>query len=134
MKKNKKTIIALILFVVLVAAAALVWYFNKPSNDTNSLLKTIEVSVVHGDGSEKSFEIKTNEEYLRGALEQEKLIEGDEGEYGLFITSVDGEEADSDAQQWWCLNDGEGVMLNTSIDDTAINDGDCYELILKTGW
>lgn len=131
---KKKTVIAVIVFVVLVAAAALVWHFNKPANDANSLDKTIAVSIVHGDGSEKSIEIKTNAEFLRGALEQEKLIEGDEGEYGLFITSVDGEVADSDNQEWWCINDGEGMMLNSSVDDTAISDGDSYELILKTGW
>lgn len=134
MKKNRKTLIAVIILIVLVAAAALVWYFNKPTGEANSLDKTIEVSIVHGDGSQKDFMIETDEEYLRGALEQEKLIEGDEGEYGLFITAVDGEEADSDAQQWWCINDGEGAMLPTSVDDTAINDGDSYELILKTGW
>lgn len=134
MKKNRKTLIAVIILIVLVAAAALVWYFNKPTGDTNSLDKTIEVSIVHGDGTKNDLEIKTNEQFLRGALEQEKLIEGDEGEYGLFINTVDGETANSDNQEWWCLNDGEGTMLPTSVDDTAINDGDSYELILKTGW
>ena len=134
MKKNKKTIIAVIVFVVLVAAAALVWYFNNPTADANSGDKTVSVSVVHGDGAKKDFEIKTNEEFLRGALEQEKLIEGDDGEYGLYIMSVDGETADESIQQWWCVNDAEGNMLPTSVDQTAIQDGDIYEIVLKTGW
>lgn len=134
MKKNKKTIIAVILLAVLVAALVLVWHFFGPNSDTNSFDKTISVTVIHGDGSQKDFSIGTNEEFLRGALEQEKLVEGDESEYGLFITSVDGEAADSAAEQWWCICDGDGNMLMTGVDTTPINDGDVYQIILKTGY
>lgn len=134
MNKNKKTIIAVILLAVLVAALVLVWHFFGPNSDTNSFDKTISVTVIHGDGSQKDFSIGTNEEFLRGALEQEKLVEGDESEYGLFITSVDGEAADSAAEQWWCICDGDGNMLMTGVDTTPINDGDVYQIILKTGY
>lgn len=134
MKKNKKTIIAVILLAVLVAALVLVWHFFGPNSETNSFDKTISVTVIHGDGSQKDFSIGTNEEFLRGALEQEKLVEGDESEYGLFITSVDGEAADSAAEQWWCICDGDGNMLMTGVDTTPINDGDVYQIILKTGY
>ena len=134
MQKNKKTIIAVIVLLVLVAAAALVWYFNNPTADANSARKTVTVKVVHGDGEEKSFDIKTNAEFLRGALEQEKLVEGNDGEYGLYIMSVDGETADESIQQWWCVNDAAGEMLMTSVDQTAIQDGDIYEIVLQTGW
>ena len=134
MKKNKKTVIAVIVLIVLVAAAALVWYFCNPAADANSADKTISVSVIHGDGSQKDFSIQTNEEFLRGALEQEKLVEGSESEYGLYITAVDGETADEGNQQWWCINNAEGEMLPTGVDDTAIQDGDVYEIVLETGW
>lgn len=134
MNKNKKTIIAVILLAVLVAALVLVWHFFGPNSETNSFDKTISVTVIHGDGSQKDFSIGTNEEFLRGALEQEKLVEGDESEYGLFITSVDGEAADSAAEQWWCICDGDGNMLMTGVDTTPINDGDVYQIILKTGY
>lgn len=134
MNKNKKTIIAVILLAVLVAALVLVWHFFGPNSEANSFDKTISVTVIHGDGSQKDFSIGTNEEFLRGALEQEKLVEGDESEYGLFITSVDGEAADSAAEQWWCICDGDGNMLMTGVDTTPINDGDVYQIILKTGY
>lgn len=134
MNKNKKTIIAVILLAVLVAALVLVWHFFGPNSEANSFDKTISVTVIHGDGSQKDFSIGTNEEFLRGALEQEKLVEGDESEYGLFITSVDGEAADSAAEQWWCICDGDGTMLMTGVDTTPINDGDVYQIILKTGY
>ena len=132
--KNKKTLIAVILLVVLVAAAALVWYFCNPAKDANSFDKTIEVTVTHSDKTQKDFTIKTNEEFLRGALEQEKLVEGDDGEYGLFITAVDGETANADNEEWWCINGADGQMLPTGVDDTAINDGDSYEIVLTVGW
>ena len=151
MNKNKKTIIAVILLAVLVAAFVLVWHFFgpnseansfdktisvtvSPNSETNSFDKTISVTVIHGDGSQKDFSIGTNEEFLRDALEQEKLVEGDERGYGLFITSVDGEAADSAAEQWWCICDGDGNMLMTGVDTTPINDGDVYQIILKTGY
>ena len=134
MQKKTKIIIAVSLLVVLFAALALVWHFNNPAKDANDFDKQIEVTVTHGDGSEKDFTIQTNEKFLRGALEQEKLVEGTESEYGLFITTVDGETADDANQEWWCINDGEGTMLPTGVDETAINDGDSYELVLTVGW
>lgn len=134
MQKKTKIIIAVSLLVVLFAALALVWHFNNPANDANDFDKQIEVTVTHGDGSTKDFTIQTNEKFLRGALEQEKLVEGTESEYGLFITTVDGETADDANQEWWCINDGEGTMLPTGVDETAINDGDSYELVLTVGW
>lgn len=134
MKENRKTIIAIIILAVLVAAAVLVWAFFGPDRDTDSFDKTISVTVIHGDGSTKDFSIDTNEEYLRGALEQESLVQGDESEFGLFINTVDGETADADAQQWWCINDANGEMLMTGVDDTVIHDGDAFQIVLTTGY
>ena len=54
--------------------------------------KSITVTVVHGDGSSKDFDLQTNSEYLREALEEQDLITGTEGEYGLFITEVDAKQ------------------------------------------
>ena len=70
---------------------------------------------------------------VRGALEQEGLVQGDESEYGLFVTVVDGETADSEQQQWWCFTKG-GEMLMTGVDDTPIADGEQYEITLTIGW
>lgn len=46
--------------------------------------KTITLTVVYADASTKDFTITTNEDYLRGALEQEKLIAGDESGVGII--------------------------------------------------
>jgi len=131
--QKRKTVIAVIVFVLLIAVFAAVWFILDPLGSANSLEKTIGVTVIHGDGTQKSFTIETNEEFLAGALEQEKLIEGTQSEYGIFISAVDGETADESAQQWWCLTkSGETVM--TGADMTPIADGDQYELTLTEGW
>ena len=75
--------------------------------------------------------ISTDSENRRGALEQEGLISGDESEYGLYVTTVDGETADSNLNQWWCFTK-DGEMLMTGVDDTMIADGEHYETFIDT--
>ena len=130
---NKKTkiILAAAILLVLVVGALLVWQMNKPAAQEGG--KKLVVTVVHGDGTSKDFSIATDAEFLRGALEEQSLIEGSESEYGLYVTSVDGETADESIQQWWCFTKG-GEMLMTGVDSTPIADGEHYEITLTTGW
>lgn len=130
-KKTRNIIIAVALLLVLVIGAALIWNANRPEAQEGG--KALEVTVVHGDESSKDFSFSTDADNLRTALEEQKLIEGTESEYGLFVTTVDGETADDAQQQWWCFSkDGEDLM--TGVDDTMIADGEHYEITLKTGW
>ena len=132
MSKRAKVILAVVLLLVVAAAAVLLYLHFSPKPVEGA--KTVTVEVIHGDESKKEFVIHTDEETLRGALEQEKLIEGKESEWGLYVLTVDGETADEEQQQWWCFNDGEGNMLETGVDSTMIQDGEVYEIVLKTGW
>ena len=66
-------------------------------------------------------------------MEPEGIIQGSESEFGLYILTVDGETADEDLQQWWCITKG-GEQLMTGADDTMIADGEQYEFTLTTGW
>ncbi|MBR3239186.1 MAG: DUF4430 domain-containing protein [Oscillospiraceae bacterium] len=97
------------------------------------LMVTITFLVVHGDGSQKEFVINTEGFTLREALEQENLIEGTEGQWGLYVLTVDGETVDEAQQQWWCLTKN-GEMSMTGVDDTIISDGDHYEFTFTIGW
>ena len=128
--KNKK-ILAVVLLVVLVAAALAAYAFLGPKGTAGD--KNITVEVIHGDGSSKSFAIATDEEFLRGAVEQEGLVSGEESEFGLLVQTVDGETADDSLEQWWCITKG-GEQLMTGVDDTPIADGETYEFTLTTGW
>ena len=131
-KKTRNIIIAAVILLVLAVGALLVWNHFKPAPQAGG--KNIVLEVVHGDGSSKDFVIRTDAENLRGALEQEEnLIAGSDIEYGLFVETVDGETADSDAQEWWCFTKG-GEMLMTGVDDTMIADGEQYEFTFTVGW
>ena len=89
--------------------------------------------MVHKDGSKKDFTITTEAENLRAALEQEKLVEGEESEFGLFVKTVDGETVNDADQEWWCLTKG-GEMWNNGVDTTEISDGDAYEFTFTVGY
>lgn len=95
--------------------------------------KTVTVTVTHKDGSTKDFTYETTEEMLGTVLVSEGLISGNDGQYGLFVTTVDGCTADDTNQEWWCLTvDGESAM--TGIDSTPIEDGKSYGLVLTVGY
>ena len=127
MSKTKK-LLAAVLLVVLAAGALLAWLTLRPEAVAGA--KTIEVLVIHGDKSEKTFTIHTDAETLRAALDQESLVAGEEGEFGLYILTVDGETADEAQRQWWCLSKN-GEMLMAGAEETVIADGEHYELILS---
>lgn len=130
MNKKKNLYWALVALVAVVAIFTGVYFATKPATQAGA--KQITVEVV-GKESSRTVEIQTDEEYLGAALQQEGLIEGQESEYGLFITTVDGYTADDAAQEWWCITKG-GQDVNTGADSTPIADGDQFEITLKTGW
>ncbi len=129
--KTKKTIAAVAVLAVLIAVVVGCWLTFGAKGTAGQ--KTITVEVTFGDKTTKDFSITTNEEFLRGALEQEKLIEGEDGEYGLFVKTVDGVTVDDSKQEWWNFTKG-GEMLNTGVDATPIADGESYEIVLTTGY
>ncbi len=130
-KQTKNIIIAVAALVAVIAAVLIVWKVVLPATSQGS--KTITVEIVHKDKTTKTVKIKTDAEWLRGALEEKSLVAGTESEYGLYVLTVDGETADEAAQEWWCFTKG-GEMLNTGVDTTPISDGDKFEITLTVGW
>ena len=128
---NKKTILAVVALVLFVAVATACWLAFKPETVAGS--KNITVDIVHGDGTVKTVEIKTDAEFLRGAMEQENLISGNESEYGLYILTVDGETVDETKQEWWGYTKS-GEQVNYGIDACPIADGEHYEFTFNVGW
>ncbi len=127
----KKPLIGVIIFIVVIAAMAVLYNVFKP--ETSEGAKTITAEVVLTDGTSKSYEISTDAEYLRQALEEKKLIEGEESEYGLYVKTVDGVTADDGNQEWWCFTKS-GESINTGVDTTPIADGDHFEITLTVGY
>ena len=125
--KNLRKILLVLLVLALTAAAFMSFTgCEKPKGDDSE--KTITVTVTDDKGEKTVFTITTNSPNLRGALEQEKLIEGDESQYGLYVKVVNGVRADYDNDGAWWGFYKDGVLLPSGIDDTIISDGDKYEI------
>ena len=124
--KNKKFLIAAIALVLVVAMGLAAWYFTRPKTQEGE--KTFSVTVVHSDGSEKTLNYTSAELYVGTVLLAEGLIEGEMGDYGLYIQSVDGEQAiyEQDNAYWAFYVDGQ--YANQGIDLTPIEDGAAYSL------
>lgn len=127
---NKKLLAGVVALIAAVAVLAAVYFGTRPTASAGE--KTITVTVA-SRGEEEAFTIKTDEEYLRGALESIDLIEGSESEYGLFVTTVNGVAADDSKQEWWCFTKG-GEEMMTGVDTTPIADGDAFEITLTEGY
>ena len=129
--KNRKTVVIVILALALLIGAVCAWTALRPKTQEGA--KTITVNVDHLEGEDTSFTFRTDEEYLRGALEQEGLVGGVEGEYGLWVQTVDGETADDANQEWWGFNVN-GALGEYGVDGQVVTDGDVYDFTLNVGY
>ncbi len=93
---------------------------------------TFSLLVVDQEGTEYTFQVHTDQETVGAALLEEGLIAGEEGAYGLYITSVLGMSADYEADQAYWAFYINGDYANTGVDTTTILPGDSYELRYET--
>ena len=129
--KNKKTIIAVALLLVLVAVAAACWLAFSPKAIEGE--KTITVDVTHKDGQTNTFVLQTDAEYLGVAMQEGGLLEGTDGPYGMYILAIDGEPVDESKQEWWGYTKS-GEYVEYGVDGCVIADGDHYEFTFNIGW
>ena len=130
MKKSYKPLLTILILVLIIGALIAAWFLFGPSGVAGK--KTITVEVNHMDGTTNSFEVRTSEEFLGPALENEKLVSGTDSEYGLFIDTVDGEYADPDENQWWTFTVN-GEMGNYGADQQPLADKDVYAFSVYEG-
>ena len=102
---------------------------NTDSDASTATKITITVQVVNDKGETKSYTIETAEKYLRGALEQENLVEGEDGPYGLYIKKVNGLSADYETDgAYWSIYEGDTAAM-TGVDEIELKDGGLYKLV-----
>lgn len=83
-------------------------------------------TVVDKDGNETEFEIHTDKTTVGDALLELNLIDGEEGDYGLYVKTVNGITADYDTDQtYWAfyIND---EYASTGVDTTDITENASY--------
>lgn len=129
--KNKKMILIAVALLTCVAAMLGIFLGTRPETVTG--IKTITVTVVHKDGSEKVFTCPTEEEFLGKVLVNENIVVGNYGEFGLYFDTADGEKADWNVDNgWWQVFIGEEAAI-TGADQIPIADGDTFKLVYTIG-
>lgn len=127
---NKKIVIAVIALVAVVGLMVGVWFATRPKIEEGS--KTITVTVVHQNKTEKTFTYKTDADYLGDVLYAEGLIKAESIDDGMF-NIVDGEKADwNENKSYWSLYVGEEYAMQ-GVETTPIRDGDSFKLVYTIG-
>lgn len=127
MEKKKKLLLGLVP-VAIIVLLAVVFVAFKPGTTSGS--KKVEINVVNDKGDIKTYNIKTDAEYLRQAMEETDGLEfsGEEGEYGMMVIVVNGVTADYNVDQsYWAfyVND---EYCNYGIDEQPVTDGDIFKI------
>ena len=151
-------IITIAALVVAIGVFALVYFLNKPkpaetTNDTTAATdvsasvsdtsaqpeegtKAYTVTVVDKSGNAKDYTGKTDAGYLKELMDEmvkggDFTYEGDDSEYGLYITTINGEKADYsvDAAYWAIYVNGE--YGNYGADQQPVNDGDTFKFVYE---
>lgn len=87
----------------------------------------LKVEVKAGEQS-VIFTVNTDKETVGEALLEHKLIDGEQGDYGLYIKSVNGIVADYNVDKtYWAFYEG-GEYATKGVDQTKITDGVTYKL------
>ena len=86
---------------------------------------TFTVTGANGESTELTLDA-TDGEKLSDALAEAGVISAEEAAAG-FVTVVNGEEANYDADgSWWCLTDAAAEMTAVGVADIELHDGDSY--------
>lgn len=126
---NKKKIIGIIAFILFAMVLIAAYFIFRPSASNDQ--KSITIEVVNSKKDTTSYDVTTDAQFLREAMEETDGLEfsGEEGEYGIMLSTVNGETADfeKDGAYWSIMvNDEYG---NYGIDQQPLTDGDVYQIV-----
>lgn len=126
---RKRMRAAAIVMTLILAVMMLAGCGAKKDGDAAAAGKNVTIEVVSQDGSSVSYDVATEQEFLKGAMDE--LAEGGEFSYeeenGMVMT-VNGVTADYEKDQaYWAIyvNDEFGQY---GIADQPLADGDTYKL------
>ncbi len=140
MKHNRKRLAMLLSMLLVVAMIFGVTGCNKKEEAAVSSTETVyedgavigegskvfNFTVVNMEGEEVTLEVHTDKETVGEALLEHDVIAGEDGDYGLYVKTVNGETVDYDKDgKYWAfyINDEYGM---TGVDATTITEGDSY--------
>lgn len=132
-KNKKKIIIGVAALVLVMIALALVYVLCRPKAKEGT--KHITIEVVDDQKAKTSYQLATDAEYLRQAMEElEKdgkkdfSFSGSEGQYGLMVETVNGVTADygKDKSYWAFYVNGDYCQYG--IEEQVVNDKDVFTI------
>ena len=127
-KSNKKVILAIVALVAIIGIMAAVFFIFREKPVEGS--KSITIEVVNKAQESTMYELKTDAEYLRQAMEEAKGLEfsGTESQYGLTVEVINGENTDFNNGSYWSfyVND---AYCNYGIDTQPVLDGDAFKIV-----
>ena len=135
MKQFKNKLFASVLCMVLIVAMALSMTActNNASDDANAgqeqgqaVEQSFAFEVVDKDGNTETFNITTDKTTVGEALLEEGLIAGENGQYGLYVTEVNGIVADYNVDGTYWAFYVDGAYASSGVDTTDIVDGSTY--------
>ncbi len=127
MSKNKKTLIAVVAFVLAIALAGGIWFITRPEASAGE--KTFTLTISYKDGTKDVKTITAEQEYLGEVMAAEGIIEYREDG---FYTTVNGITADFNVDGgWWAVFVG-GESSNLGINQIPVTDGGEYEVRYTT--
>ena len=136
MRKNsllRKTLLICLCLVLTAATVLSMTSCKKGDPDDREKPVTFTLKIVDLDGNETIKVISTRKWTVGAALLQDKIISGEEGQYGLYIKSVNGITADYDTDKtYWAFYIGDEYAM-TGVDKTEIVDGTTYTLKVEKG-
>lgn len=127
-KTNRKLPMGVVVLAVAAAILALVFFVFREKPQEGS--KQVTIEVVSKAQETERYEVKTDAEYLRQAMEEteELTFSGSESEYGIMVDTVNDETADytKDGAYWSFYVNGE--YCNNGIDTQPVADGDTFRI------
>ena len=128
-KNNKKILIGIVVLVAVLGLFFGMYTMFKPQAQSGA--KAITIEVVDDTGASTVYDVATDAEYLSQAFEDAEGLEvlGEESQYGLTITTVNGLTADFnvDSAYWSIIVNGEYGQYGA--DAQVVADGDAFQLV-----
>lgn len=125
---DKKAVIGIVVLTaaVVLMAAGFFLFREKPVEGS----KAIVIEVVDNGQKTVTYNVKTDAEYLRQAMEEAEGLEfsGAESEYGMMVDTVNGITADYNVNGAYWSFYVNGGYCNYGIDTQPVQDGDTFRI------
>lgn len=138
--KKRFSVLSMVILMVLCLLCTAGCHGNAPevSGIWNDALYTEDTTLGNGgttfmlvvSAEEKSITVtvNTDKKTVGEALLEQNFIEGDSGDYGLYVKKVNGMLADYDADQtYWAFYENDTYAMS-GVDATTITEGVTYKL------